>query len=414
LNRSCYCTSADIPALQRWLWQDLESSGLASTSLERYAHLFSAAPVFVAREHAAQIRGIIEAIEATIALPAYRQLVLGRAPSVAKLAPAALGALLSYDFHLSDDGPKLIEVNTNAGGAMLNAVLRRAQRACCVEVEQFFRERGDERSVGDALFALFIHEWQLARGDAPLRSIAIVDDAPEEQYLYPEFLLFQRLFETHGIGTVIAAPHELRYEDGGLWCADRRIDMVYNRLTDFYFEDSAHTALLEAYDAGAAVITPHPHAHALYANKHNLELLTDESSLRSMGAPQEIARRLLEGIPRTLPLAAHGEAQWWSDRAGWFFKPASGFGSRGSYRGDKLTRKTFAAIMQGDYVAQVVVPPSERWFRNEAGQRPLKLDLRNYVYAGETLLIAARLYQGQTTNFRTPDGGFAPVYVTPG
>jgi hypothetical protein len=70
LNRSCYCTSADIPALQRWLWQDLESSGLASTSMERYVHLFSAAPVFVAREHAAQIRGIIEAIEATIALPA--------------------------------------------------------------------------------------------------------------------------------------------------------------------------------------------------------------------------------------------------------------------------------------------------------------------------------------------------------
>jgi hypothetical protein len=26
-------------------------------------------------------------------------------------------------------------------------------------------------------------------------------------------------------------------------------------------------------------------------------------------------------------------------------------------------------------------------------------------------LTAARLYQGQTTNFRTPGGGFAPVYV---
>jgi len=24
--------------------------------------------------------------------------------------------------------------------------------------------------------------------------------------------------------------------------------------------------------------------------------------------------------------------------------------------------------------------------------------------------VAARLYQGQTTNFRTPGGGFAPVY----
>jgi hypothetical protein len=28
-------------------------------------------------------------------------------------------------------------------------------------------------------------------------------------------------------------------------------------------------------------------------------------------------------------------------------------------------------------------------------------------------LIAARLWQGQTTNFRTPGGGFAPVLTVP-
>ena len=39
----------------------------------------------------------------------------------------------------------------------------------------------------------------------------------------------------------------------------------------------------------------------------------------------------------------------------------------------------------------------------------LKVDLRNYVYAGRIQLVAARLWQGQTTNFRTPGGGFAPV-----
>jgi hypothetical protein len=27
--------------------------------------------------------------------------------------------------------------------------------------------------------------------------------------------------------------------------------------------------------------------------------------------------------------------------------------------------------------------------------------------------MAARMYQGQTTNFRTPGGGFAPVYSLP-
>ena len=28
------------------------------------------------------------------------------------------------------------------------------------------------------------------------------------------------------------------------------------------------------------------------------------------------------------------------------------------------------------------------------------------------LLVAARLYQGQTTNFRTPGGGFSPVLTS--
>ena len=38
-----------------------------------------------------------------------------------------------------------------------------------------------------------------------------------------------------------------------------------------------------------------------------------------------------------------------------------------------------------------------------------KVDVRLYVYEGRILLSAARLYQGQTTNFRTPGGGFAPL-----
>jgi len=43
----------------------------------------------------------------------------------------------------------------------------------------------------------------------------------------------------------------------------------------------------------------------------------------------------------------------------------------------------------------------------------LKMDLRNYVYRGDVQLVTARLYRGQTTNFRTPGGGFAPVLAVP-
>jgi hypothetical protein len=56
--------------------------------------------------------------------------------------------------------------------------------------------------------------------------------------------------------------------------------------------------------------------------------------------------------------------------------------------------------------------PSERRMEATAGQADLKIDIRNYAYAGATQLLAARLYQGQTTNFRTAGGGFAPVYAT--
>lgn len=49
--------------------------------------------------------------------------------------------------------------------------------------------------------------------------------------------------------------------------------------------------------------------------------------------------------------------------------------------------------------------------RPQWGRAPRKVDVRLYTYKAQILLVAARLYQGQTTNFRTPGGGFAPVLV---
>ncbi|HEX6736206.1 MAG TPA: hypothetical protein VF096_15465, partial [Azonexus sp.] len=95
---------------------------------------------------------------------------------------------------------------------------------------------------------------------------------------------------------------------------------------------------------------------------------------------------------------------------GWFFKPAAGFGSRAAYRGDKLTKRVFEDILQGGYIAQEIAPPSEHPVLVEDESRVMKADIRAYVYQGRVQLFAARLYQGQTTNFRTPGGGFAPVF----
>jgi hypothetical protein len=60
-------------------------------------------------------------------------------------------------------------------------------------------------------------------------------------------------------------------------------------------------------------------------------------------------------------------------------------------------------------VAQAFAPPGIRGIAHDGVRSELKVDIRLYTYAGRPLLAAARLYQGQTTNMRTPGGGFAPV-----
>ncbi len=413
LNRECRCIGTDVPALHRWLEGDLASRGLSRPIVTTNPHLFSDLPVFIGSEHARQMQSVIDAVETVARLPAYRESALSRAPAIAQVAPAARGVLMGYDFHLSESGPMLIEINTNAGGAMLNVAMRRAQQACCPEVADYLKRRPSADQLEDELYHMFVHEWRLARGDRPLARIAIVDDDPPSQYLFPEFLLFQRLFETRGVQAVVAAADQLSCDRGSLWHDGQRIDMVYNRLTDFYFSHvPAHAALAQGYAADMAVITPHPHAHAIYSDKRNLVQLTDERELRAMGVADDTVELLLHHIPRTV-CPSGDEEQWWADRKRWFFKPAQGFGSRGSYRGDKMTRRVFAEVMKDGYVAQMLIPPSERSRGSEKDGAVFKLDVRNYVYDGKTQLIAARLYQGQTTNFRTSGGGFAPVYLVP-
>jgi len=410
LNRECFCIGTDVAALHDWLDADLSRGGLTRSLHDSHPHLFSSLPVFVSRAHVLEMQEVIRAVHAVAGTDAYRSEALARAPRIATHRPAANGVLQGYDFHLGADGPQLIEINTNAGGVMLNAEMGRAQQACCREVADLVSGPSDYASIEARLFATFMADWRAARGDAPLRHIAIVDDAPTLQYLYPEFLLFQRLFEAHGIRATIADPAELTLEGGTLRHASGPIDLLYNRLTDFYFERPQHAVLARAYETDSVVVTPHPHSHALYANKRNLALLTDATALRRWHIAPSISERLLRNIPRTTIVTADDAEALWRDRKRLFFKPACGFGSLGAYRGDKLTRRVFAEILTGDYVAQSLVPPSERIAAGDDAAPVLKVDLRNYVYDGEVLLIAARLYQGQTTNFRTPGGGFAPVF----
>jgi hypothetical protein len=414
LNNRCFCVSLSEQALRVALESEIGQPGLLELMTERCPYLFAALPVFVSEAHLARMGDLIRAIESVIALPAYREQILAAAPAIARHDPGgARGVFFGYDFHVADDSFGLIEINTNAGGAMLNAVLARAQQSCCAAMDSLVPLPAMAHTFEANIVAMFRREWSLSGQLRPLRTIAIVDEAPARQYLYPEFLLFQQLFERHGLRAVIADPAELYLRDDRVWHADLAIDLVYNRLTDFYLTSSACNTLREAYLSGAVVLTPHPLAHALYADKRNLALLSNAESLQALGVPQSTQTTLLAGIPRTELVTAENAERLWSVRCTQFFKPFAGFGGRAAYRGDKLTRRVWQEILAGGYVAQALVMPGERVISPGAPAQSLKFDLRNYVYDGEVQWVAARLYQGQTTNFRTPGGGFAPVYEWP-
>lgn len=416
LNADCTCISLDHEALAEALSTDLGSPGLAAAVLERMPMAFAAQPVFVPAAAATRMAEVVAAIESVVALPAFQADALAQAPAVAGVgAGGPAGVLFGYDFHLAPGGPALIEINTNAGGAMLNAVLARAQRACCAEVEGWLPGLAVIEGFEEALVAMFREEWHRAgRPGSPAR-MAIVDADPKSQYLYPEFLLFQRLFERHGLPTVIADPSDLEWRDGVLCCRGDVIDLVYNRLTDFYLDAPVHAALRAAWMAGAIVLTPHPRAHALHADKRLLAGFGDEERLAAWGVPAGVRALLRAHVPRTEAVVAAAAERLWAARAGLFFKPAAGYGSRAAYRGDKLTRRVWNEIVaSGDYVAQALVRPGERRVARGSAAEDFKYDVRAYAYGGRVLWLAARLYQGQTTNFRTPGGGFAPVYVAPG
>jgi len=154
----------------------------------------------------------------------------------------------------------------------------------------------------------------------------------------------------------------------------------------------------------------------LYADKKNLTLLTDVNSLHAMTVPEKTIAILQAGIPQTRLVLVQDAEDWWAQRKQWFFKPATGYGGKGSYRGANITRKVFGEIIQGGYVAQRMAAPGLCMVNvtdaaTMALKAEFKFDIRCYVYEGAVQLVAARLYQGQTTNFRTTGGGFAVVRV---
>ncbi len=312
----------------------------------------------------------------------------GKIAVSAQFDPGMPSVLMGYDFHLTADGPRLIEINNNAGGLF-------------VEKDQWLPQPAIKELPGTLqarLMSMFNANWQC---------MAIMDEDVKGQYMYPEMVAYTELLRGQGREVQVVSPRDIRTgDDGALYVGDARLDAIYNRHTDFYLESSNLPHIRQAYLSGQVALTPNPRSYALLGDKGRMvdwwrPGLLDEC------LPAADAGFVRSVVPETHMLSEIGVESAWMERKSWVFKPAARHGGKGVLLGKAMSRKR---LMQMDAAATVMqrhVPPS---VVNVDGV-DFKFDVRLFTH-GETLIaIAGRIWQGMVTNFRMPGSGWTSLDI---
>lgn len=311
--------------------------------------------------------------------------------------PGNKSIMMSYDFHVDENqNLKLIEVNTNASFLILGHQMYK-MRGLPLPVADFTLEEIKK----DILTELFL---QGKTPEASKVKIAIIDEHPEKQRLYVEFLAYAELFKSWGWDTKIADFREV--------FAGFSPDFIYNRHTDFFLTETESQTLRKHFLSQQTCLSPQPYEYFLLADKQRLIDWREEGFLDRLPLSDQQKKVITEATPLSYGMTPENSSKLWDQRKKFFFKPKNAFGSKLSYRGSSISKKAFEDISNADMIAQEFIPAPELDYETPEGVKKFKYDLRCYAYQGHLQMIVARLYQGQVTNLRTPYGGFAPVQIT--
>ncbi|TGL85763.1 circularly permuted ATPgrasp domain protein, partial [Leptospira yasudae] len=298
LNRECQCVTLEKNVLEETFHSKiLKANGAEHLDVNALSErFFSPSASFLDPKELDSMQSAVSTFQKILKNESVRKELLREFPESLKHRFSEGGVFLSFDFHLTDQGPKLIEINTNAGGAFLQKKLVEAQQECCAEVRDALPTKEELDAIGFDFLQIFLQEWKDAgKPDRP-KFIAIVDETPQEQFLYPEFLLFRELFTSHGIDSEIVSPETFQTnEEGFLFVNGKKVDLIYNRLTDFYLTDPGNKTIRAAWEKETVVVTPNPIDYELYAKKTNLILWKNDDFLQNSGIGEE-DRNVLDRI----------------------------------------------------------------------------------------------------------------------
>lgn len=295
--------------------------------------------------------------------------------------PDNYSVCMSYDFHINTNGqPELIEINTNAAFLALG-----------LELYSFLNLPNPASTFNEkALVDMFANELRLS--GASNSSVAIVDEYPDKQNLYLEFLIYKTILNKNDIKTDIFNIADVE--------KFKEFSLVYNRYTDFYLQEEKSAVIKKLYNENILNLSPNPYEYFLLADKQRF---LDWNSQTEVAKPASLLK--------TYDMGTEDKDKIWSERKNLFFKPKTSFGGKQAYKGASISRKIFENVSNANFIAQQLSVPSQIQVEIDNIKQEFKYDLRCFVYKDELQLIVARLYQGQITNLKSVGGGFACITV---
>ena len=320
----------------------------------------------------------------------YKKLLKDQAPKGVDISHKQDSVLMTYDFHLDEQGkPRLIEVNTNGSGFLISQLVYEAQGLASKQQTLSLKQA-------------FASEWQkFSNSDSLPCRVAIMDSNPYEEKMLLEFFFYKKFLASMGWQADIYSIKDLKpCSKGNLKdTKGQKIDFVYNRSTDFYFKE--HASLLQIYASHRACFSPNPSEYYL---------LADKARLCEWSSNKEILACLKQAAECLLPtsiLTKDVSEEVWKNKKKYFFKPLQGYAGKQVYRGKNLTSSKFKDLLKTPSIYQEYVVPSTH---TDSQGESWKVDFRAYAYGASVQMLVARLYKGQVTNFSS-QGGFAAVKV---
>lgn len=290
------------------------------------------------------------------------------------------GVCTSFDFHLTPDNElKLIEINTNASFLALGLDMYKMLGISTSPDSSFSQKDLVDMFKTDALLL-----------GKDLKKIFILDEKPEQQRLYIEFLVYQKIFQMQSIESEIIDLPQIDFLPSAAY--------IYNRYTDFYLTSPLSKNIKARYKAKDIFLSPHPYEYFLLADK---ERMLDWQNQNEIEIPSSLLK--------IYDLGKEDKDFVWSERKSLFFKPKNSYGSKQAYKGASISRRLFDEFYGDNMIAQEYVVPSEIDVLVDHEVKKMKYDLRCYAYQGKLQMVIARIYQGQTTNLQTKGGGFSVV-----